>query len=68
MKATKINVQYSDNTETYEVGDKGVRSITIQTNNERVKIEFEKQLDWDYKIIPLFMVKALDIKEDQSSR
>ena len=67
MIATKISVHFSNATENYEVGVDNVVSIHIQNNSERIRIEYEKNSGWDYKIIPLFMIRSIDLNEDKSS-
>lgn len=51
--ATKLKVSNSDNEKVFEKGKNNVKSINIQEDMGIVKIEYEKDSQWDIELIPI---------------
>jgi hypothetical protein len=51
--ATKLKVSILENEKVFEKGKKNVKSINILEDIGIVKIEYEKDSEWDMELIPI---------------
>ena len=51
--ATKLKISVLDNEKIFEKGKNNVKSINILEDAGIVKIEYEKDSEWDIKLIPI---------------
>ena len=65
--ATKLKISVLDNEKIFEKGKNNVKSINILEDVGIIKIEYEKDSEWDMKVIPIQNAE-IDYKKEISKR
>lgn len=57
---TKIRISTSEGEQIFETGKDKIKTIKINLENGVIQIQFEKDAEWNNKIIPIQNLKSID--------
>jgi hypothetical protein len=64
--ARKLEIIKRNGNETFEKGLNGVRSIEIIYKKDKVIIEFDDSLEWDYRVVSVNSLDSYQFSEEET--